>query len=78
LIDSLHQMKYIQTDKYQLISLIKNEYENNDIQRVIIHEFEYSYSAHTPTYWYTRACFVRRIRNKALQIQNFVFFYYVL
>jgi len=64
-------MKYIQTDKDQLISLIKNEYKNNDIQRVIIHEFEYSYTEHKANYWYTRACFVRRIRNKALQIQNF-------
>jgi len=58
-------MKYIQTDKGQLVSLIKNEYKNNDIQRVIIHEFEYSYSEHKANYWYTRARFVRSIRKKA-------------
>jgi tetratricopeptide (TPR) repeat protein len=70
LIDALLRMKSLQTDRHNFISLIKNEYKNNDTQLSIIHEFEYNYSAHKAIWWYFHKCFLYNILNKSLQIQN--------
>jgi tetratricopeptide (TPR) repeat protein len=70
LIDVLLRMKAYQTDKQQLISLCKNEYQNNPTQLNIVHEFEYKYSSNKALWWYSRESFLYKILNKALRTQN--------
>ena len=69
--DALLQMKSIQTDKHNLVSLLISEYKNNDTQLSNIRDFANNYSAHKAVWWYTRDCFLNKILNKTLQVQNF-------
>jgi tetratricopeptide (TPR) repeat protein len=70
LIDVLLRMKSIESDKQQLITLCKNEYKDNNKQLAIVHEFEEQYSSDTALSWYARECFLYKILNKALRVQN--------
>jgi len=70
LIDVLLRMKSYRTDKQQLISLCKNEYQNNPAQLDIVREFENKYSSNKALWWYSRESFLYKILNKALRTQN--------
>jgi tetratricopeptide (TPR) repeat protein len=70
LIDVLIRMKSIESDKQQLITLCKKEYENNSTQLGLVREFENGYSADKALWWYTRDSFLYRMLNKALRTQN--------
>ncbi len=70
LIDCLTRMKTDSTDKNELISLCKKEYEGNDVELSILYEFEEHYSANDALWWYTRHSFLYRLLNKALRVQN--------
>lgn len=70
LIDVLIRMKSIESDKQQLITLCKKEYENNHTQLALLKEFEDNYSADKALCWYTRESFLYKMLNKALRVQN--------
>ena len=70
LIDVLIRMKSIENDKQDLIQLCKNEYQNNNAELTLIHEFENEYQADRALWWYSRDSFLYRILNKALRVQN--------
>ncbi len=70
LIDCLIGMKSNSTDKVELISLCKKEYEGNNEELKILEEFEQSYSPIDALGWYTRQSFLYRLLNKALRMQN--------
>jgi tetratricopeptide (TPR) repeat protein len=70
LIDCLIGMKSNSTDKIELISLCKKEYEGNNEELKILEEFEQNYSPIDALWWYTRQSFLYRLLNKALRVQN--------
>ena len=70
IIDHLLEIQSNETSKAQLISLSKEEYKNNETELRIIQEFQHTYSPTRSLSWYTRNCFLNRILNKALQMQN--------
>ena len=70
LIDCLARMRSNQTDRDQFLSYCKNEYANDHSELNIIDEFEQTYSSDCALRWYTRDCFVYRLLNKALRLQN--------
>ncbi len=70
IIDHLLEIQSDDANKTQFISLCKNEYKNNQAELRIIQEFQHTYSSTRSLSWYTRNCFLNRILNKALQMQN--------
>ena len=56
-----------------LISLLKDMYENNDEQLRIISEFEREYKPENAIWWYTRETCLYRLLNKALRAHDFGF-----
>ncbi len=70
IIDHLLEIQLNETNKTQFVSLCKEKYKNNETELRIIQEFEHTYSSTRSLSWYTRNCFIHRILNKALQIQN--------
>jgi hypothetical protein len=70
LIDCLLRMKPVSTDKNEFLTYCKKEYANDNSQLNIIHEFEQNYSSDRALTWYTRDCFLYRLLNKALRVQN--------
>ncbi|CAF1357327.1 unnamed protein product [Adineta steineri] len=57
-------------DMDELIKLCKAEYRGNKVEERRIDEFQHTYTAETSIRWYTRDCFVYRVLNKALRLQN--------
>ena len=70
LIDVLIRMKSIESDKQQLIQLCKKEYRTNNMELILVREFEKDYRKEKAVWWYTRDSFLYRMLNKALRIQN--------
>jgi tetratricopeptide (TPR) repeat protein len=70
LIDCILRMKSNSTDRSELISICKQQYEGNDVELKILKDFERNYSPSQALYWYTRQSFLYRLLNKALRIQN--------
>ncbi|UJR29624.1 hypothetical protein I4U23_017172 [Adineta vaga] len=70
LIDCILRMKFNSTDKDKLISLCKQQYENNTTVLNSIDEFEHNYLSDHALSWYTRDTFLYRMLNKALRVQN--------
>jgi tetratricopeptide (TPR) repeat protein len=70
LIDALLQLKENPTDKNELISVCKSEFEGNKEQLDILEEFENDYSQKKALWWYTRNSCLYRVLNKALRVQN--------
>ena len=70
LIDCLLRMNANETDKDELIDLLRQQYEGNDNQLNIVEEFRRCYSRDKALWWYTRESFFYRILNKALRTQN--------
>ncbi len=75
LIDCLIRMKPNLTDKDELISLCKKQYEGNIQELKIVEEFEQNYSPSSALWWYTRQSFVYRVLNKALREQDIDFLF---
>jgi len=61
------EMNHSEQAKRALIDFCKREYADNKIALDIIDEFDQHYEKHSPTWWYTRDCFVYRMLNKALR-----------
>jgi hypothetical protein len=61
------EMNHGEQAKQALVDLCKREYADNKIVLRIIHEFDQHYGNHSPTWWYTRDCFVYRMLNNALR-----------
>ena len=70
LLDCLLRMKSTSTDKNELIELCQQEYQGNNVQLAILHEFKQDYSSDRSVWWYTRESFLFRLLNKALRVQN--------
>jgi hypothetical protein len=70
LIDCLLRLKSTTTDKHDLVTYCKKQYASDNTQLKIIHEFEQEYSSDRALTWYTRDCFLYRLLNKALRVQN--------
>jgi len=70
LIDVLIRMKSIESDKQQLIQLCKKEYRTNNMELILVREFEKYYRSDKALWWYTRNSFLYRMLNKALRVQN--------
>lgn len=70
LIDALLRMKPTKTDKNELITVCRKEYEDNPLELKILDEFENEYVSNRSLWWYTRESFLYRLMNKALRVQN--------
>ncbi|CAF3834511.1 unnamed protein product [Adineta steineri] len=77
LIDCLSRMKSTLKDKNELISLCENEYNGNQTELNVIHEFEEKYSEDRAIWWFTRESFVCRMLNKAFQVINIDLLYHL-
>lgn len=49
---------------------MQEQYNGSDVDSTIIAEFQHDYTADKAIWWYTRECFIYRILNKALRIQD--------
>ena len=56
--------------KSQLGDLLREQYYGNNPDLLVIEEFLRDYSSDRAIWWYTRECFLYRILNKALRIQD--------
>jgi tetratricopeptide (TPR) repeat protein len=56
--------------KMELCEFFREEYHGNNADLVVIDEFERDYSSDRAIWWYTRECFLYRLLNKALRIQD--------
>jgi tetratricopeptide (TPR) repeat protein len=63
-------MNSTENDKEEFINLCKQQYENNSNELHLIDEFAKTYSSNRAIWWYTRECFLYRLLNKALRVQN--------
>ena len=81
LINCLIHMKSSISDKDELISLCKQQYDGNNKELKILEEFQHTYSPSGAVWWYTRQSFLYRVLNKALRQQNidllFVFRFFI-
>jgi len=57
--------------RQELIDLCQDYYEQNPGELSIIDEFKKTYKPEKAIWWYTRECFLYRILNKALRVQDF-------
>lgn len=64
------EMNHDEQAKWALVDLCKCEYENNDAVLRVIDEFGRDYEKHSPTWWYSRDCFLYRMLNKALRVHD--------
>ena len=70
LIDLLLQLKPDEKDKRELIGLCRKLYEDNQTELVHINRFDQEYCSSESITWYTMDCFLYRILNRALRVQN--------
>jgi len=63
-------MNSTENDKEEFINLCKQQYENNSNELHLIEEFAKTYTSDRAIWWYTRECFLYRLLNKALRVQN--------
>lgn len=70
LIDCLLRMRFNSGDKNEFLNYCKTEYAKDNSQLKIIREFEGNYSSDRALTWYTRDCFLYRLLNQALRMQN--------
>ncbi|CAF4547023.1 unnamed protein product, partial [Rotaria sp. Silwood2] len=70
LIDVLLKMKPNEQDKRELYELCKKQYKDNEGEWQLVKEFYEKYQAKKAVWWYTRECFVHRVLNKALRVQD--------
>ncbi|UJR32366.1 hypothetical protein I4U23_019828 [Adineta vaga] len=70
LIDCLIRMKRTSNEKIELFNFCKEYYKHNPTELDLIEEFTKTYSSNQAIWWYTRECFLFRLVNKALRVQN--------
>ncbi|CAF0891661.1 unnamed protein product, partial [Didymodactylos carnosus] len=71
LTDILIQMDDIQKNaKKDMIDECREQYTGNKQELTVIDDFEENYSSDKAVWWYTRDCFLYRILNKALRVQD--------
>ncbi|CAF3743183.1 unnamed protein product [Rotaria sordida] len=70
LIDCLIRMVPTVNDKKDFVCLCQQHYQNNSTELSIVEEFDKHYSSNRAIWWYTRECFLYRLLNKALRVQN--------
>ena len=75
LINCLLRLKLISSDQIKLISLCKEHYKDNKMQLKLVREYAQDYSPDRAIWWYTRDCFLYRMLNKALRVQNIQLLY---
>lgn len=69
LIDCLLRMKTdSNVDKKEFISFCQQYYKDNEMELLLINEFDKFYSSDRALWWYTREAFLYRLMNKALRI----------
>ena len=59
------------SSRQELIDICEEYYRNNPSELTIVDEFKKAYRMETAIWWYTRECFLYRILNKALRLQEF-------
>jgi hypothetical protein len=64
------EMNHGEQSRRALIDYCKCEYADNEIALRVVDEFDRDYAKHSPTWWYTRDCFVYRMLNKALRTHD--------
>ncbi|CAF3101930.1 unnamed protein product [Rotaria socialis] len=70
LIDCLIRMVPTTNDKHDFTNVCKEHYKNSPVELSIVEEFDKQYSSQRALWWYTRECFIYRLLNKALRVQN--------
>ena len=70
LMDVLLRLKYDDKNTEELITLCKQQYKDNAIELKIIKEFEQNYTSSYALWWHTRECFLYKVLNKALRVQD--------
>ncbi|CAF1433515.1 unnamed protein product [Adineta steineri] len=70
LIDCLLRLKSTETDKNELISYFKNQYQGNSSELDTLREFQEEYSPDKALWWYTRDSFFYKTLNAALRNQE--------
>ncbi|CAF0841308.1 unnamed protein product [Rotaria sordida] len=64
------EMEYNDDVKKEFIDFCREQYRDNPYELQIIDEFEHDCGTHTPIWWYTRECFIYKMLNRALRIQD--------
>ena len=64
------EMNHDEHAKRALVDICRKEYADNERGLCVINEFDRDYEKHSPTWWYTRDCFVYRMLNKALRTHD--------
>lgn len=54
----------------ELCQFLREQYDGNNANLTVIEEFERDYFSDRAIWWYTRECFLYRLINKALRIQD--------
>ncbi|CAF3409601.1 unnamed protein product [Rotaria socialis] len=70
LIDVLMQIKPNEKDKRELITLCRKSYKDNEKELDNVNRFDREYCPSQAITWYTSDCFLYRVLNKALRVQN--------
>ncbi|CAF1222960.1 unnamed protein product [Rotaria sordida] len=70
MVNVLIRMISSSTDRNELISICRKQYQGNQHELAILHEFEQNYLADKALWWYSRESFLYRILNKALRVRN--------
>ncbi|CAF3854750.1 unnamed protein product [Rotaria magnacalcarata] len=56
--------------KRHFIEFCREKYANNNGELKIINEFDQHYQNHSPVWWYTRECFLSKMLDKAMRMQD--------
>ncbi|CAF4105985.1 unnamed protein product [Didymodactylos carnosus] len=70
LIEILFELDITDTSKQDMIDACRMHYEHNEAELRYIDEFDKNYQKHQAIWWYTRECFLYRMLNKALRVQD--------
>ncbi|CAF1192313.1 unnamed protein product [Didymodactylos carnosus] len=70
LIEILFEVDITDTSKQDMIDECRMQYEHNEAELRHIDEFDKNYQKHQAIWWYTRECFLYRMLNKALRVQD--------
>ncbi|CAF1191529.1 unnamed protein product [Didymodactylos carnosus] len=70
LIEILLEIDSSDESKQELIEQCSKQYEENEKELAYIEEFHKKYEPNRAIWWYTRECFLYRMLNKALRVQD--------
>lgn len=69
-IDCLIRMIPTINDKNDFLYVCKKHYQDNSIELNTVEQFDKNYAPERAIWWYTRECFLYKLLNKALRVQN--------